>query len=141
MNACSAKTMRALIPVALLSASIGAWAEGPSDLKAVLAQEEGLRVSIDPKTKAFRPLSAEDAKALEKAAPAAAKTKPVAVQSRFPMAKGIRLGAEQMSFATASVGADGKLTLDCMEGDEAAHKAILNGSSLHTVKTVEAERE
>jgi hypothetical protein len=131
-----------LVQAALITAVSGVSAQGLTDPKAILAQDEGVRVSIDPLTKQVRPVTDAESKALERSAPAAtAATKPVTLHSRFAAARGVRLGAQHMSYASASIDANGKVNMACVEGEEAATHARHGGAGIPVTKAVEAERE
>lgn len=107
-----------------LGFSSGAVAQDANDV-AQAETQNGMRVSIDPVTRQVRPVTAEEARALDRAAPAAMRStssKPVVLSSRVAGARGVRLGEEHMSFATVSRTADGQLKMICVEGgDHASH--------------------
>jgi hypothetical protein len=107
-----------------LGFSSGAMASDVNDV-ALAETQSGMRVSVDPVTRQLRAVTAEEARALDRAAPSALRTttsRPVALSSRVAGARGVRLGEEHMSFATASRTADGQLQMNCVEGgDHASH--------------------
>lgn len=107
-----------------LGFSSGAMAHDVNDV-APAETQNGMRVSIDPVTRQLRAPTADEARALDRAAPSALRTtasKPVVLSSRVAGARGVRLGEEHMSFATVSRTADGQLQMNCVEGgDHASH--------------------
>jgi hypothetical protein len=112
-------SVRALIAASLAGVCLGAMAQSQADAPAAHQQLDGMRVVIDPVTKQLRAPTAAEAKAFEDAQLSSAKvgsSKPTPVASRFVGAKGMKLGAEHMSYSRAAIGADGKLNLDCVEG-------------------------
>jgi hypothetical protein len=93
-------------------------ATSPSDV--------GMRVSVDPVTRAIRPVTSDEAAVLErqegKAAKAGQRSKPITLTSRATGARGVRLGEEHMSSATVTRTANGQLQMECTEpGEHAEH--------------------
>jgi len=141
MSASFTLSVRALIGASLMTVAVGASAQGDLDTSASQAPMDGMRVSIDPVTKQLRPVTAAESKALDQATVSVQRSvaKPQAIASRTVGAKGLRLGEEHMSYSRAAIGADGKLVMDCVEGDEAA--SLQARPVAQSLKSSEAESE
>lgn len=113
-----------------------------SQLAAVQAQSDnqgsvplaGMTVFIDEETGQFRAPTAEEAaalsaeinKPLNSAAAPAARSDSYAMIRSTNDAIGVRLGASQMVYTMATVGADGKVTQNCFHGSEEATDYLHN---------------
>jgi hypothetical protein len=134
-------SIRALIAASLMGVCGGVWAQAQADAPVAHPQLDGMRVAIDPVTKQLRALNAAESKALDGAAASsgslrAGASKPMPIASRLAGVRGMRLGADQMSYSRAVIGADGKLSMDCVEGAEGAQLPVAG-----PVQRVEAELE
>lgn len=90
--------------------------------------EVGMRVSIDPATRQIRPVTADESAVLDRQegkvakAAKAQRSQPISLISRTTGARGVRLGEEHLSFATATRTANGQLQMECTEdGEHAVH--------------------
>jgi len=86
----------------------------------------GMRVAVDPATGQIRPMTADEAKALDALSMASARRAAAAAPRTFKTASGatgVALDDSHMVYSVATVGADGKIELECVTGAEHAHDA------------------
>ena len=100
-------------------------------MRAHAAGQEGMVVVRDTQTGKLRAPTAEEARALQAKTPAAAlagASRPTAIAGRAG-ARGVRLGENSMVYEVVTRDADGKLSGQCLHGDEAAHDALHRSSA------------
>jgi len=86
----------------------------------------GMRVAVDPATGHVRPMTADEAKALDALASVKARRAAAAAPRPFKAASGatgVALDESHMVYSVATVGADGKIDMQCVTGGEHAHDA------------------
>jgi hypothetical protein len=86
----------------------------------------GMRVAVDPATGRMRPMTANEAKALDALDKANAKRPAAGAPRAFTTASGaigMELDPSHMVYSVATVGADGKVQMECVTGEEHAHDA------------------
>lgn len=112
-------SIKALLAASLVGVCGATWAQAQADAPVAQSQLDGMRISIDPATKQLRAPTAAESKALDSGeALRSAPTKSMPVALRIAGARGVRLGAEHMSYSRAVMGTDGKIHMDCVEGAE-----------------------
>ncbi|MEZ5400225.1 MAG: hypothetical protein R2729_11195 [Bryobacteraceae bacterium] len=115
--------------------AIGQQASGEKAKKAeqpAAAGEGGVKAYVDPVTKQLRAPEHN-----EPAIPPQASSRAGVALTTHAIASprggaGMMLGPEHEVFSVAKVGADGKVTFECVRGDKAADKAV--GEAVSTVK-------
>lgn len=117
-------TMSAVAALCVLATlSIQARATGEA------AGQDGMTVTIDPNTHQMRAPTADEMKALRAAAPpnagfvAGRPAQPSAVVRRDG-ARGVRVGESHLVYEVVTRDADGKLSSQCVQGENAAHEAL-----------------
>ncbi len=110
--------------VVLASVTLHAKAQTKND-----AAEKGMVVVKDPQTGKMRAPTPEELRALRARTPAPAASlagKPAAPQtlSRRDGARGVRLGEKTLVYDVVTRGADGKLSEQCVHGEDAAQDAL-----------------
>lgn len=86
----------------------------------------GMRVAVDPATGRARPMTANEAKALDALAKANEKRAAARAPRTFKTpsgAVGVELDPSHMVYSVATVGADGKVEMECVTGEEHANDA------------------
>jgi hypothetical protein len=92
----------------------------------------GMRVAIDAATGMPRPLTAKEAAELDALAAQSRKAAPTPATQSFKArggAVGARLDPSHMIYSVATVGADGKVRMECVTGAEHAHDAVHDHSN------------
>ena len=87
----------------------------------------GMRVAIDPVTGMPRPLTAKEAAELDALAAKSRAAVPAPAMQSFKArggAVGVKLDESHMVYSVATVGADGKVRMECVTGAEHAHDAV-----------------
>ena len=87
----------------------------------------GMRVAVDPVTGVPRPITAKEAAELDAlSAKSRAALRAPAMQSFKAKggAVGVKLDESHMVYSVATVGADGKVRMECVTGAEHAHDAV-----------------
>lgn len=98
-------------------------------IQARAAGQEGMVVTRDPQTSALRAPTPDEMKALRAAAPpnAALSARPSAqpgMITRPNGARGVRIGESHLVYEVVTRGADGKLSSQCIQGEDAARQAL-----------------
>ena len=93
-------------------------------LQARAAGQEGMVVVRDQQTGKLRAPTPEEARALNARTPRAASLAPRALATRPDGARGVRLGEKSMVYEVITRAADGKLSSQCVHGEDAAHDAL-----------------
>ena len=87
----------------------------------------GMRVAIDPVTGMPRPLTAKEAAELDALAAKSRAAVPAPAAQSFKArggAVGLKLDPSHMVYSVATVGADGKVRMECVTGADQAHDAV-----------------
>jgi hypothetical protein len=87
----------------------------------------GMRAAVDPATGRVRPVTAEEAKALNALAAASAKRSAARAPRSFTTpsgAIGMELDSSHLVYSVATVGEDGKIQMECVTGEDLAHDAV-----------------
>ena len=95
--------------------------------EADVAPGVGMRVAIDSATGLPRPLTAKEAAELDALAAQSRKAAPVPATRSFRTrtgAVGANLDSSHTVYSVATVGADGKVHMECVTGAEHAHDAV-----------------
>lgn len=144
----SLKTMKANPHLALLAAlALGQGAIGcafaqsaekvPADTKQPQPTASGMTVAIDPVTKQIRPMTAEDAAALQAAKstqPAPKLSSQKLVPTRYPNGRlSLRLPESFMESTVATKSPDGKLTFHCVSNHDLGENGLLAADAKPTV--------
>lgn len=104
-------------------------------LQARAAGQEGMVVVRDPQTGKLRAPTPDEARALRAKTPRDANLAPRALAPRPDGARGVRLGEKSMVYEVVTRDADGKLSSQCLHGEQAAHDALDSTSQEHDHET------
>jgi hypothetical protein len=102
--------------------------------KAAASGQEGMVVVRDPQTGKMRAPTPEELRALRAKAPSAAITSaPRELKSltRRDGARGVRLGEKTLVYEVVTRGEDGKLSSQCVQGEDAAGHALHSDNAEH----------
>jgi hypothetical protein len=115
-----------------LSAVLALCACATLSIQAHAAGQEGMVVVRDAVTGKMRPPTADEMKALRAAPPGgapnaalnAARPAATATMTRHDGARGVRVGESRMVYEVVTRGEDGKLSSQCVQGQDAAQQAL-----------------
>ena len=94
----------------------------------------GMRVAIDAATGLPRPLTAKEAAELDALAAQSRAAVPAPAMQSFKArggAVGMKLDPSHMVYSVATVGADGKVRMECVTGEDHAHDAVHDHENAH----------
>jgi hypothetical protein len=122
-----------MLAAMIVLASVAMHAKAQS--KAAASGQEGMVVVRDPQTGKMRAPTPEELRALRAKAPpsAALSTAPRELESltRRDGAHGVRLGEKSLVYEVVTRGEDGKLSSQCVQGEDAASHALHSDNAEH----------